>query len=478
LLVLGTSTEDVYVDSAAASGGTGTQTCPFRTVLEALALPALGSGVMTRTIHVRGDAAGRTYAEAGPIVIPTRVDLTSVYPGAPSGATTVTLSANGVCLTGQRCAVLLQGGRLFGVTVIPSSGPASAGVVTQATPTTPAISSCVIRNATQSGIVAFGPLSISNTTSRSNQGNGLEASSTTSAIVSFTASGIAGLMNVFSQNGQSGVNVTGLSRISAQWLVVEDNLQYGLYLDTPGVTHSLSNVTGRRNARDGLHVVNGHVTLFLISGGLNEFSSNGGAGAVIGTGDPLSTVGARLTAIGVPGGGSAGLWARAHDFSSNDGGGVLIQGPTGEDGGFNMVSSSTVRSNWNYGVRVAPLGTAPIRLQMRGTEIVRTRQGIGFTFRRVTGANDELDLGPAGANTFAPQDGGLNAVAALCLDNASALPWTQGVEGNHWSLPCPLPLTDAGYQAPVPSCSQPPGTYREILYTGPTAPVPAVSNCR
>ncbi|MBL8922609.1 MAG: right-handed parallel beta-helix repeat-containing protein [Myxococcaceae bacterium] len=476
-LVLGTAMEDVYVDQTAPAGGTGTQPCPFRTILEALALPAPGNGVTLRTVRVRGQAGGRTYTETSPLVIPSRVEVTSDYPGGPVGAANVTVSANGVCVTGQRCAVLLTGGRLTGVTVIPSSGPACAGVVTQASPSTSSISGCVIRNATQSGIVALGQLSISNTTSRSNQGNGLEASSTTPAIVSFSASGLAGLVNVFSQNTQSGLNVTGLSRLSAQWLFVEDNLQYGLYLDTPGVTHSVSNVTGRRNGRDGLHVVNGHVTLFLVSGGLNEFSSNGGAGAVIGTGDPLSTVGARLTALGVPGG-SGGLWARAHDFSSNDGGGVLIQGPTGEDGGFNMVSSSTVRSNGNFGVRVAPVVAAPIRLQMRGTEIVRTRQGIGFTFRRVTGANDELDLGPAGANTFAPRDGGLNAVAALCLDNASGLPWTQAVEGNHWSLPCPLPLTDAGYQAQVPSCAQPPGTYREILFTGPTAPISSVASCQ
>lgn len=471
--------EDVYVDATAATGGTGVEACPFRTVLEALSLPAPGNGVTLRTVHVRGQSGGRVYVETAPLVIPARVEVTSVYPGAPTGSASVTLSANGVCVTGQRCAVRIdEGGRLTAVTVAPSSGPACAGVVTNtATTTPPSIANCLVRNASQSGIVALGPVSISDSTSRNNQGNGLEASSPTPAIISISGTGLLGLQSTFAQNTQSGLNVTGASRILSQRFAADDNLQFGIYLDTPGVTHSMSTVAARRNGRDGLHVVNGHVSLALFSGGLNEFASNGGAGAVIGTGDPLITLGARLTAIGVPGG-SGTVWARAHDFSANDAGGLLFRGPTGEDGGFNSIFSSTIRSNQLYGVRVLPTGAAPIRLQLRGSEIVRTRQGIGLEFRRVTGASDELDLGPAGVNTFAPRDGGLNAVAALCLDNASGMPWTQAAEDNYWSLPCPLPLNDAGYQAPVPSCAQPPGTYREILYTGPTAPISSVSSCR
>ncbi|HUJ57525.1 MAG TPA: protein kinase [Kofleriaceae bacterium] len=56
---------DVYVDGAAASGGTGTASCPVRTIGEALALPARGP----RTVHVAPGRYDRDHGEKFPLVV-------------------------------------------------------------------------------------------------------------------------------------------------------------------------------------------------------------------------------------------------------------------------------------------------------------------------------------------------------------------------------------------------------------------------
>ncbi len=423
-------------------------------------------------MHVRGQATGRVYSESAPIIVPSKVTVTSDYPGASALASWVTLSANGMCATGIRCAVRLEGGgSLIAVTVTPSTGPAAAGVLIEAgTPSTSGhLQNVVVRGATASGIVALGHARLNDVTSRNNAGHGLELTSSSNVSVSVVGTGLVGLRNVFTANGRSGISVVGRITVNGTYVEVTQNAEFGAFIDTPFTSTALSMVIVSGNRLDGLYVQNGQLTLTPFSGP-STINTNGGAGIRVGSGDPLVTTNSRLTL-------NATVGSRtAHSISANDGGGVDLRGPVGLDGGYSIVQSTTFTGNAGFGLRVAPTDLTPIRMRLWLDDFSRNGTP-GLIFRRVTAANDDLVL--IGDTIFGLTDGGsTNRTTAMCLDNASGAPWTLDAETNFWSVRCPLPLTDAGFQAPVVSCAQPPATYREILYTGPVAPITAVTTCR
>ncbi len=464
--------EEIYVDSFAPTGGDGSLSCPFRTVADALALPAPMTGVLLRTVHLKGQSGGRTYSEAAPIVVQARVLVTSEYPGSTALASWVILSANGTCATGLRCAVRLQAGSsLRAVTVTPASGAVAAGVLiepgNQSQPAS--VSNCVVSGATASGIVAQGYATISDTASTNNAGHGVEASSTATATLALTGTGLVGLLNRFSSNQRSGLFVTGRTVVRGTYLELSQNGEYGGFFDVGQSVVSLSVVIVSGNARDGFYVQNGEFSLTPFNGP-SSITSNGGAGIRIGSGDPLTTSNARVTLNAIVGS------RTAHTVSGNAGGGIDVQGPVGFDGGYGLVHSTTFVNNQRFGLRIAPAGPDPIRMRLWQDDF--TRNGTtGLVFKRVSTADTDLDL--IGDLMFGLTDGGsTNRVAAICFDNVTGAAWTQTAEANRWSVPCPLPLADAGFQAPVPSCAQPPATYREILYTGPVAPISSVTTCR
>lgn len=473
-LALGATQEHIYVDSLAPAGGDGTLACPFRLLSTALALPAPGAGVLLRNIHLKGQSSGRVYSEPGPFVVPPNHQLTSEYPGSTALASWVVLSANGVCATGIRCAVRIQtAGMITGVTVTPLAGPAAAGVVTDvANPSAPPrLTNSVVTGASASGIVALGSISLVESTSSNNAGHGLECTSTASASVGFTATGLFGLRNRFTANQRSGVFLSGNISVTGTNTEFTQNGEYGGFFDVGTNRVGLSGIIVSGNRLDGLYAQNADLSVTPISGaGGATINTNGGSGIRVGSGDPLVTFNARLRLNALVGS------RTIHSISANDGGGIDVLGPLGFDGGANSVQSTTFTNNRGFGLRVSPGSTTPIRMQLWQDDFSRNGS-VGFVFKRVTAANDELVI--IGDTIFGVTDGGsTNRVAALCLDNASGAPWTLAAESNFWSVPCPLPLTDAGFQAPVTSCDQPPATYREVLYTGPAAPISSVTMCR
>lgn len=473
-LTLGVAQEHVYVDSLAPTGGDGTLACPLRLLSTALALPAPGSGVLLRTVHLKGQSSGRLYSEPGPFVVPRNVLVTSEYPGSTALASWVVLSANGVCATGLRCAVRIQARAILqAVTVTPLTGSPAAGVVMDVGNISepPRLTNSVVTGASASGIVALGYASVVDSTSSNNAGHGLECTSTASAYVSLSGTGLAGLRNRFTSNQRSGLFLSGNVSLNGTWVELTQNGEYGGFFDVGTNGVSLSGVIVSGNRRDGLYAQNGDLSVTPFSGGGGStINTNGGSGIRVGSGDPLVTFNARLRLNALVGS------RTIHSISTNDGGGIDVLGPLGFDGGANSVQSTTFTNNRGFGLRVSPGSTTPIRMQLWQDDFSRNGS-VGFVFKRVTAANDELVI--IGDTIFGLTDGGsTNRVAALCLDNASGAPWTLAAESNFWSVPCPLPLTDAGFQAPVTSCDQPPATYREVLYTGPAAPISSVTMCR
>lgn len=473
-LVLGGTQEHVYVDSLAPAGGDGSLACPLRLLSTALALPAPGAGVLLRNVHLKGQSSGRVYSEPGPFVVPPGYQLTSEYPGSTALASWVVLSANGVCATGIRCAVRIQtSGMISGVTVTPLAGPAAAGVVLDVgnSSAPPRISNSVVTGASASGIVALGYASIVESTSSNNAGHGLECVSTAPASIGLSASGLFGLRNRFTGNQRSGVFLSGNVSLNGTNIEFTQNGEYGGFFDVGSNRVGLSGINASGNRLDGLYAQNADLSVTPISGaGGATINTNGGSGIRVGSGDPLITFNARLKLNALVGS------RTIHSISTNDGGGIDVLGPLGFDGGAGSVQSTTFTNNRGFGLRVSPTTAAPIRMQLWQDDFSRNGS-IGLVFKRVSSANDELVI--IGDTIFGLTDGGsTNQVASLCLDNASGAPWTLAAEANFWSVPCPLPLTDAGFQAPVVSCTQPPSTYREVLYTGPAAPISSVTMCR
>ncbi len=136
----------IYVDAAAAAGGTGAVGCPVRTLAEAAAIPL---GPVDRVVYVHTGSYSET--------VPIRVRPREIYRSDGSGIVKVAGKGTLGCgaATGDSCTFQMDAGSMLdGLTI--EGGTVANGIVTTALPgTQPSIRATTVRNMTKDGIVVF-----------------------------------------------------------------------------------------------------------------------------------------------------------------------------------------------------------------------------------------------------------------------------------------------------------------------------------
>lgn len=461
---------------------------------------------MQRTIHVKGDAMSPDYNEAAPIILASRVALTSAYNGASGGANLVRIVAAGSCAsvagTGVACAVGIHNDAMLqrvSVTTRPGSTAthaivtSNAGLVTGSAPT---LFDVIAGGASGHGIFIPGSAVLGPRVSALNNAqNGLtvqpSASSPGFTRPTVTIDDVALMTgdtpsNRFSQNSGNGAVFFGDVVVQVNGGIFSSNGNNGVVMGTPLLamvagqpTHQFRNVNMNENRNHGLRLNSGDL---LIRPGtvMNTFNNNEqGYGIETAIGD--GSGGARLTMEASFSG--SGGFAIAHQANSNAAGGVHIAQvvPAGmrthqiyalEALRNGLSSSSISRAD---GVFVEVIGANQPSLMIRGSTMIGNT-GSGLRFQQ--GITNSLDMGnvsmtidDGGYNVFAANNG-TNMRTAVCIDNATPNSLVQQVEHNRWATtPCPFPLTgmpNPAFISLVGACNANMG-YIDITYTGTTS---------
>ena len=234
---LGAGATDVYVDQRfTGASQTGTQACPFATILAGTTAAAPLSGSVT--IHVAGATPPLTYAESGSVT----VSANRVLQG--QGATMVTISASGSCASGT-CAVTVEGGgAIDGFTVVSSGGD---GVDTAAASPAPVVSNVSASGSHGWGIVAAGAVNLGpNIVVNGNGSGGVESPADASGVVHV----ITGT-NSFDNNHGNGLNFDGSSVLHFEGGTANGNFQ-GIRLAGAGAgPHTITSLVATNNSGPG-----------------------------------------------------------------------------------------------------------------------------------------------------------------------------------------------------------------------------------
>jgi hypothetical protein len=509
-LVLGGTTEHVYVDKNAAQTGNGTIQCPFKTIFEASNLAAPAAVVARRTIHVKGNMALPDYTETQLIALKPKVTLTSAYDAQnPGGVDTVRIFGHSDCAayTGAVAAVYCtiamdNDSRLENVTVRVTgasiNGTGNGVVTTNALPVNPsappAIADVIAESAPESGFRVYGSATLGPRVIARNNKNGLSANrsqTATLATIQIIDAPVSGNpSNSFSSNafngGGNGITVFGNYQLTVQGTYAASNTNNGIAIGTPytsttGVGHLLNNVHADGNAQNGLRVIGGEVHMAAAPSTLNTFNNNAtGYGIEATTGDAIGDVRIILE----PKAAAVG-YSIAHQANGNHLAGIHLNraqppGP-GPNALPHSIASLEARQNGSAatgaGIFLEIVGANQSSLVLRGSTLLGNT-GAGLRFQR--GSVNTLDIGTAtdaGYNVFGDSAAASrNTRSGICFENVIGGAPNQAAETDHWSQACPLPLAMGTFQGAVASCGAN-ANYVEITYTGATAPIPTVNAC-
>ena len=224
---------DVYVYGLSTTAEVGTEACPFRTILAALALPDPTGGVV-RTVHVRGAAGGLEYRETGTVTVPASI----VVEGEGRAAVRVTTPAPRACIGTTTCLVDVRpGGVLRRLSVRPAGATGSGdGVALTGSSVTSAVALVEDVESTGHAAAAFhtSTASILNGVRGANSLVGLLADTGTATIEVGPLSGITTIRPMFESNVTIGIHVRA-GRATIRNAVASDNGDTGISLQSnPG----------------------------------------------------------------------------------------------------------------------------------------------------------------------------------------------------------------------------------------------------
>jgi hypothetical protein len=409
------------------------------------------------------------YVEAGAVVIPSRVTLTTNYsPSEPGGANRARIVAAGSCASitggasGSSCAVgLSHGAVLERFTVSTPPNFVTNAIVTAAGVAggldVASLVDVVATQAAAAGIRSFGDISIGPRVSATRNGaEGLRAScafgNSTQTVSFFEPSPLPTVpTNVFDENTLSGISVAGSNcSVGLRGVQANGNRGHGLSLNLAPVSASgtyptavLENIRANGNFNAGLSITGGRVRLGARAGVINEFNGNGvqPSGAQIGYGIRVLSSAPDWAQLVTDLLGTTPSPTIAHAASRNAHGGVLLAMGTGGLGLTHELRSMEVRGNGVGGanpvdgvtVQLVPTPTLTVQPNalLRGC-VVTGNTGANLRFEQGTG--NVLDIGTAsapGRNVFFDPLG--TQRASVCFHNRSAMPRTQQVDVNRWS---------------------------------------------
>lgn len=225
---------EVFVDPASTRDSVGTESCPFVTIDEAIALAAPAS---PRTVHLAGGDPAVTYELAEALV----VRPLETYAG--SGADRVVLTGGSRCSVFD-CAVSVQGGALSGVTAISETG-AAIEVPTGADGS--ALADLVARDSDLDGLYIRASTTITRVIARRNGRDGVNARTATVTIVD----------SKLDSNDRSGIFADRQVGIAMTGGSVNSNDSDGISLQDSsggGRDHSISGVDVIQNLGFGIDV--------------------------------------------------------------------------------------------------------------------------------------------------------------------------------------------------------------------------------
>jgi hypothetical protein len=264
---------DVYVDQRFTDGTpTGTQQCPFTTILDGMNAPAAAG--TRRTVHVAGDSPALIYQETTRVIVNPGMTLQG------DGIERVKVSAAGAC-AGKTCAIHVQaGGVVEGMTV---TCPQGNGIVTGVLGTAaapPTIRNAAASDSAMNGIVAQGDVELGPAIRASRNGlpgKGHGVSAEGAGLVRVRAGN--GAANQFNGNGWHGINVAAGALLQFEGGEALGNGNNGIRLDQqcapPPAVHQVTALTATGNPNNGLAAYGGSLRLRssrLLGNGRNGLS--------------------------------------------------------------------------------------------------------------------------------------------------------------------------------------------------------------
>ncbi len=440
-------------------------------------------GFVTRTVRVRGGTSTSIdYVEAGPVLVPSRVILTTNYSSTePGGANRARIVSSGSCasITGgvseSSCAVgLSHGATLERFTVTTTTAFGTSAIVTASGTDTnlgaPVLVDVVASGASSHGLRTFGSVSIGPRVSATrNGGSGLKATCLGSGFHTVSVSEPSPLptapTSFFDENTLNGIEVAGAScSVGLRGVQASTNRGHGLSLALAPVslsgtypTHVLGNVRATGNFNAGLSLTGGRVNLVARAGVINHFDGNGvqPSGGDIGYGIRMISSVADFAQLTTDQLGTMAQPLIAHTANGNSHGGVLLAMATGVLGTTHELRSLEVSGNGAGGSALVDgvtvrVGAAQPSLRVRWSSF--TGNG-GANLRFAQGTTNTLDIGTPSAPGqnifFAPTSA---QRASLCVENRTTTSRTQTVDVNRWS-PATTCLPFAPNQIVTASCS-------------------------
>lgn len=248
------ATVTVYVDAAAAPGGTGASGCPFRTLAEAANAPLSIGTARVVSVH-----AG-TYVETAPL----KVRPGETYRADGSGLVKVIGNGTTSCATSDSCTFQLDtSSTLDGITI--EGGSAANGIVVAAmSGLAPVIKNTTVRAAPKDGIVVLGVGATlgPNTHADANAWSGMMIRN--GRVV------VTGVGNTFDGNkggtyigstyvAGSGIHVRGGAGLFLDGGTTTNNNANGVFFDAGGAsgTQTISQLTATGNRAIGVHIAKG-----------------------------------------------------------------------------------------------------------------------------------------------------------------------------------------------------------------------------
>lgn len=250
------ATTTVYVDAAAAPGGNGSATCPFRTLAEAAATPP-GSGPRTVLVH-----AGNY-----PEVVPIKVRANEVYRADGTGAVKVVGKGTAPCgaASSDSCTFQLDTNcKLDGLTI--EGGTVANGVVAFASAggLPPALVNTTVKGMAKDGVVVLG------VGAKFGPNTHVDGNAYSGVMVRNGRVDVTGIGNTFDGNKGGtyigGVYVTGsgIHVLKGASLFVDggataNNNHTGVFFDAGGAggTQTLSQLTATGNRANGVFIAKG-----------------------------------------------------------------------------------------------------------------------------------------------------------------------------------------------------------------------------
>lgn len=240
---LSSTTTDVYVDQRyTGSTPTGTQSCPYPTILQGMSAAGTLPPSNSVTIHVAGASPPLVYNETSSVAVPANRTLLG-----DDGPTQTTINASGVC-GAVTCAVMVDGGGVLdGFTVRSESG---SGIVTAHSNTAPVARNVAAVGSKVVGILALGSAELGpNINASNNTGNGVQSPASASGTLH-----VVGTNNAFDSNGANGINVDGAAALNFEGGTASGNFQ-GIRLagtsSTGGILHTITSLTAKNNTGPG-----------------------------------------------------------------------------------------------------------------------------------------------------------------------------------------------------------------------------------